>query len=179
MWWSQRGHKWRHNIAYTRCMLAKQGYTRTLMHTPGHKHARAHTHTEICNTCCFSTPEMIRQRVSTLHYTHTASLFHRPTKLQAVASADCTSDATALCRVGDKCLFSGVLGLFWQVGRWQGAAICTVRWSISFGHLIKKQPVFVIFRETRYMHCEESYLVSLWFIGYASVSPNIYPWTKP
>ena len=27
MWWCQRGHKWRHNMAHTICMLDKQGYT--------------------------------------------------------------------------------------------------------------------------------------------------------
>ena len=34
MWWSQRGHKWRHNIVQKRCMLEKGGKTRV--------HARTH-----------------------------------------------------------------------------------------------------------------------------------------
>jgi hypothetical protein len=37
MWWSQRGHKWRHNMTHTCCMLDKQGCT----------HARAHTQTTV------------------------------------------------------------------------------------------------------------------------------------
>jgi hypothetical protein len=40
-WRRVRGHKWRYNMAHTRCMLEKQGY----MHTrPG-----ARTYTQICN----------------------------------------------------------------------------------------------------------------------------------
>ena len=40
MWWSQRGHKWRHNMALMNCMLNKQGYT----HTRSHTHTHTHTH---------------------------------------------------------------------------------------------------------------------------------------
>jgi hypothetical protein len=29
MWWSPRGHKWRHNMGRTRCMLDEQGYMYT------------------------------------------------------------------------------------------------------------------------------------------------------
>jgi hypothetical protein len=51
---SQRGHKWKQNMAHTRCMLGKQGYTRAPIHTPTSMgththactHARAHKHTE-------------------------------------------------------------------------------------------------------------------------------------
>jgi hypothetical protein len=38
MWWSQRGHKWRHNMAHASFMLDKQGYM----------HARALTRTDKC-----------------------------------------------------------------------------------------------------------------------------------
>ena len=41
MWWSHGGHKWRHNMAHTRCMLDKQGYT----HAHAHAQARGHPHT--------------------------------------------------------------------------------------------------------------------------------------
>ena len=34
MWWRLRGHKWRHNMAHTRCMLDKQDY----MHARTDKH---------------------------------------------------------------------------------------------------------------------------------------------
>jgi hypothetical protein len=32
------GHKWRNNMAHTRCMLDKQGYTRARAHTHTHTH---------------------------------------------------------------------------------------------------------------------------------------------
>jgi hypothetical protein len=40
MWWSQKGHKWRHNMAHMSCMLIKQGYL--------HAHADALEHTHAC-----------------------------------------------------------------------------------------------------------------------------------
>ena len=41
IWLSQRGNKWRHNMAHTSCMLDKQGY----MHALACRHSRAgHTH---------------------------------------------------------------------------------------------------------------------------------------
>ena len=33
IWWSQRSHKWRHNMAHTRCMLDKQGYMHACAYT--------------------------------------------------------------------------------------------------------------------------------------------------
>jgi hypothetical protein len=63
MRWSQRGHKWRHNMAQTRCMLDKQGYTyacactRPLDRAPTHSRGRAHRQT--CNTYCFSMVKMV------------------------------------------------------------------------------------------------------------------------
>ena len=39
IWWSQRDHKWRHNMAHTSCMLKKQDYVYTRVR------ARTHTHT--------------------------------------------------------------------------------------------------------------------------------------
>jgi hypothetical protein len=40
--WSQRGHKWRHNLAQTPCMQDKQGYirARTCTHPCTHTHLR-------------------------------------------------------------------------------------------------------------------------------------------
>jgi hypothetical protein len=54
MWWSQRGHKRRHNMAHARSMLEKHSHAHA--HASGHPHpqaqkgerarARAHTHTD-------------------------------------------------------------------------------------------------------------------------------------
>ena len=49
-------------MAPTRCMLDKQGYM----------HAR--THRQICNTYCFSTATITRERASLLRYTYIACL---------------------------------------------------------------------------------------------------------
>ena len=73
-----RGHKWRHNMAHTRCMLDKQDCTQaracTLPHT--------HTHTQKYNTYCFFTATIIRASGSVLRYTYIACLvlffFHFP-----------------------------------------------------------------------------------------------------
>ena len=46
MWWSQRGRKWRHNMAHTLCNLDKQGYTPTHAQVPQHSHTHTHTHTQ-------------------------------------------------------------------------------------------------------------------------------------
>jgi hypothetical protein len=72
MWRSERGHKWRHNMAYTFWMLDKQGYTHAQSHTTGHPHAHVgtHTHRQIRNTYCFSTATIIRERGSVLRYTY-------------------------------------------------------------------------------------------------------------
>ena len=51
-------------MAHTCCMLDKQGYM----------HARARTHRQICNTYCFSTATMIRERSSVSRYTYIACL---------------------------------------------------------------------------------------------------------
>jgi hypothetical protein len=32
LWWNRRGHKWRYNMAHTRCMLDKQGYNDSRTH---------------------------------------------------------------------------------------------------------------------------------------------------
>ena len=60
-WWSQRGHKLRHNMAHTRCMLYNQGYA----------HASAPTTRQICNTYCLFTAVIIHERASMLSYTYT------------------------------------------------------------------------------------------------------------
>ena len=78
MWWSQRGHKLRHNMAHTRCMLDKQGYLHSRACTRPRPRAwtptRARTCRQIYNTYCFSTTTMIRERTSLLRYTYIACL---------------------------------------------------------------------------------------------------------
>jgi hypothetical protein len=55
-WWSQRGHKWRHNMRMcVACWIRKATCT--------------HAHAEICNTYSSSTATMIRE-CSLLHYTY-------------------------------------------------------------------------------------------------------------
>jgi hypothetical protein len=80
MWGRLRGHKWRHNIAHTRCMLDKQGYmhvracTRPRARVPTCTHLR--TYRPIRNTYCFSTPTMIRESTSLLRYTYIVCLVY-------------------------------------------------------------------------------------------------------
>ena len=56
MWWTPTGHNRRHNMAHTRCMLDKQGYTpahacaRPRTRAPARKHARVLTHAELTNS---------------------------------------------------------------------------------------------------------------------------------
>ena len=83
MWWSQRVHKWRHNMAHTRCMLDKQVYMHAgpIARAPTRTHARtysiAHTYTiqKVCITYWFSTATIIREGASVSHYTYIACLF--------------------------------------------------------------------------------------------------------
>ena len=82
------GHKWRHNMAHTCCMLDKQRYTRARAFTHprarAHPHARmhararahTHTHTEICNIYCFSTATIIHERASILRYAYVVCLLY-------------------------------------------------------------------------------------------------------
>ena len=73
--WRTRGHKRRHNMAHTRCMLDKESlHACTRMHTymyPG-THTHTHPHTLISNTYCFSTATIIRERAFVLRYTYIA-----------------------------------------------------------------------------------------------------------
>ena len=64
-------------MAHTRCMLDKQGYTRTRPHAgaPTRMQAGGRTHKQICNTYCISTATTIRERASVLLYTYIACLF--------------------------------------------------------------------------------------------------------
>jgi hypothetical protein len=77
IWWSQRVHKWRHNIAHTRCMLNKQGYmhAHTRVRAHARKRARIHTHTHEYVIFTFSTAKMIREIVSMLRYTYIFFVF--------------------------------------------------------------------------------------------------------
>jgi hypothetical protein len=69
-------HKWRHNMAHTRCMLDKQGYMHTRACTRPRVRVSIHacTHWQICNTYCFSTATVIRERALVLRYTFIACL---------------------------------------------------------------------------------------------------------
>jgi hypothetical protein len=66
---------WRIRVA---CRISKATCTYAHAHAyaPGHSHARMHAraHTQICNTYCFSTATMIRERVSMLRFTYIACL---------------------------------------------------------------------------------------------------------
>ena len=53
-------------------MRAKQGYTHAQAHVL--EHPRAHIHTQICNTYCFSTSTMIGERASLLRYRYIVCL---------------------------------------------------------------------------------------------------------
>ena len=57
-------------------MLDKQGYMHAGACTSprARAHARAHTHTQICNIYCFSTATIIRARASMLRYTYIVCL---------------------------------------------------------------------------------------------------------
>jgi hypothetical protein len=56
-WWSQRGHILRHNMAHTRSMLDKQGYTHACTHT----HARSHTHGQYVIFIAFFAATIVRR----------------------------------------------------------------------------------------------------------------------
>jgi hypothetical protein len=60
MRWSQRGHKWRYNMAHTSCILDKQDYTHARIC------ARTPTHAQTDMQYCFSASSTIRDRVSVL-----------------------------------------------------------------------------------------------------------------
>ena len=72
-------------MAHTRYMLDNQDYTHARSHaharaqTPGHPHThvrtQAHVRTQICNTYCFSTATMIRERALMLRCTTLHVLF--------------------------------------------------------------------------------------------------------
>jgi hypothetical protein len=51
-------------------------HARMHMHTPMRRApTRTHAHRQICNTYCFSTATVIRERASLLRYTYIACLF--------------------------------------------------------------------------------------------------------
>jgi hypothetical protein len=82
IWCRPRGHKWRHNMAHTRCVLDYQGYMHVCASTcprvrvTARTHASAHacTHWPRSNTYCFSTATVIRERASVWRYTYIACL---------------------------------------------------------------------------------------------------------
>ena len=68
-------------MAHMRCILDKQGYIHARVcaspstRTPTRTHARARTHRQICNSYCFVTATMIRERASMLRYTYIVCIF--------------------------------------------------------------------------------------------------------
>ena len=73
IWLSQRGHKLRHNMAHTRCMLDKQSYTRVRTYAPGHTLACTHAHTHTHVFIAFPR-KLLSERPSILHDTYIACL---------------------------------------------------------------------------------------------------------
>ena len=77
-WWSQRGHKWRHNTALTSCLLNKQGYMHacafTCPRSRAHKRTlartHAHTHTRMQYLLLFNSKNNSRTRLSVTLYVH-------------------------------------------------------------------------------------------------------------
>jgi hypothetical protein len=98
MWWSQKGHKSRHNMAHTRCMLDKQGYTQaractsslirpaTRTHARKHSYALTHTltHTDKCVILFAFSRQFLREHASMLRHTYIA--FHVLHKIPHVES---------------------------------------------------------------------------------------------
>jgi hypothetical protein len=92
IWFSQRSHQWRHNMAHRRCTLRKQGYTcaracirlrsrepppphtHTHAHTHARTHTRTHTHTEKCVILLFHCNNGFVKAL-VLPYTYMACLF--------------------------------------------------------------------------------------------------------
>jgi hypothetical protein len=77
IWWSQKGHNWRHNMAHAICMLDKQGYTHALACTRPRSWAlectRTHTHKHVTLTA-FPRQQWLGERTSILPlYVHCQS----------------------------------------------------------------------------------------------------------
>jgi hypothetical protein len=64
---------WRMRVA---CWISKVTCTQAHAHAhaPGNTRARAHTHAQICNTYCFSTATMLRERAPVLLYKYIVCL---------------------------------------------------------------------------------------------------------
>jgi hypothetical protein len=80
MWWRPRGHKWRHNMAHTRCVMDLQGYMNLYAGTlpracvPTCTHAPACTHRPISNTrIAFPRKQWFRERACVTLYVHCLS----------------------------------------------------------------------------------------------------------
>jgi hypothetical protein len=71
---AQKGHKWRHNMAYARCMLDKQVYMHARAFTRPRARAHARTHSQLCNIYCISTGTMKREHASVLRHTYIVCL---------------------------------------------------------------------------------------------------------
>ena len=71
-----RGHKWRHSMAHTRCMLDRRGYThaRARTCTLSRAHAPTNIRKQIGNCYWSSMAKMIRERALTLRSTYITCL---------------------------------------------------------------------------------------------------------
>jgi hypothetical protein len=78
IWWSQRDHKWRQNMAHTSCMLDKQAYmhSRACIRPRSQAHARARTHTHKYVILFFSAATMVTwTRLNITLYVHCLSCY--------------------------------------------------------------------------------------------------------
>ena len=66
MSWSQRGHKWSHNMAHTRWMLDKPGYMHAQASTSPRSRTHARTHTQILTLIAFPRQECLLESTSML-----------------------------------------------------------------------------------------------------------------
>ena len=72
------GQKWRQNMAHTRFMLDKQGYTHTRMHTPTPPGTHTHARRQVCNIYCFSAAKIVtRTRLNVILYARCLSFSNK------------------------------------------------------------------------------------------------------
>jgi hypothetical protein len=74
MWWSQRGYKWRYNMAHTRCMLDKQDNT----------HARTCTRPSARASTLKRLDRYTRRQLSNAYWFSTATMTREPTQCYVI-----------------------------------------------------------------------------------------------
>jgi hypothetical protein len=73
-------------MAHTSCMLDKQGYMPTPTLSDARMRVLTHTRTQICNTYCFSTGTVIRERTSVLCCMYIVCLVWSSTRISRLPS---------------------------------------------------------------------------------------------